>query len=192
MDGPTRKGEQSASLAVDDMPRCLQALVPILAQGIEKELRGGGGFDALGLLREAAGKLAETNYLWARIIPGLLPIEIVAIVHWARVEPQRAIDLVDNIEGWRDVPMHKAGARPIHRFRWKCMWSDISSLSMSFSLSIRGWPRRSHFPVERKSRCPSYWHIAAFWILRTCVKACLAWRFAERKVGFLKRLSSAW
>ena len=71
-----------------------------------------GGFDTLGLLREAAGKLARTTNLWACVIPGLLPVEIAAIVHWARVEPQRAIDLVDNIESWRDVPMHKAGGPP--------------------------------------------------------------------------------
>ena len=86
--------------------------MPILAQGMEKELRGRGGFNTLGRLREAAGKLAQTTNLWARVIPGLLPIEIGAIVHWARVEPSRAIDLVDNIESWRDVPMHKAGGPP--------------------------------------------------------------------------------
>ena len=112
VDGITPTGEESASLAVEDMPRCLQALVPILAQGVERELRGRGGFDTLGLLREAVGKLAETTNLWARVIPGLLPIEIGAIVHWAPVEPSRAIDLVGNIESWRDVPMHKAGGPP--------------------------------------------------------------------------------
>ena len=112
VDGLTRTGREIASLAAQDMPRCLEALVPILAQGVERELRGRGGFDTLGLLREAACKLAETTNLWACVIPGLLPIELGAIVHWARVEPQRAIDLVDNIESWRDVPMHKAGGPP--------------------------------------------------------------------------------
>ena len=112
VDGLTRTGEESASLAFEDMPTCLEALVPILAQGVEGELRGRGGFDTLGLLREAAGKLAETTNLWARVIPGLLPIEIGAIVHWARVEPRLAIDLVDNLESWRDVPMHKEGGPP--------------------------------------------------------------------------------
>ena len=112
VNGLTRTGEESASLAFEDIARCLQALVPILAQGVEGELRGRGGFDTLGRLREAAGKLAQTTNLWARVIPGLLPIEIGAIVHWARVEPSRAIDLVDNIESWRDVPMHKAGGPP--------------------------------------------------------------------------------
>ena len=87
VDGLTRTGREIASLAAQDMPRCREALVPILAQGVEKELRGRGGFDTLGLLCEAAGKLAETTNLWARVIPGLLPIEIGAIVHWARVEP---------------------------------------------------------------------------------------------------------
>ena len=112
MDGITHTGREIASLAARDMPRCIEALVPILAQGVERELRGRGGFDTLGLLREAAGKLARTTNLWACVIPGLLPVEIAAIVHWARVEPQRAIDLVDNIESWRDVPMHKAGGPP--------------------------------------------------------------------------------
>ena len=156
VDGLTRTGREIASLAFEDMPRCLQALVPILAQGVEGELRGRGGFDTLGRLREAAGKLAQTTNLWVRVIPGLLPIEIGAIVQWARVEPSRAIDLVDNIESWRDVPMHKAGGpRPIQRFRWRCTWSGTSRVSMSSIWSSPGLPSNHPHRSRRNMRLRS-------------------------------------
>ena len=45
--------------------------------------------------------------MWARECPGLIPVEVGAITHWARVNPGRADKLVTDLVSWRDVAMHR-------------------------------------------------------------------------------------
>ena len=66
----------------------------------------------LNLLRVAANTLWEGRNLWARICPRLLPIEVGTIVHWARTNPPRAVELVEKIGTWRDVAMHSVHRPP--------------------------------------------------------------------------------
>ena len=81
-------------------------------RGLEANLLGRGGASILDLLRAAANTLWESKNLWARTCPGLLPIEVGAIVHWSRVNPSRAVELVEKIETWRDVAMHSVHRPP--------------------------------------------------------------------------------
>ena len=45
--------------------------------------------------------------MWARECPGLVPVEVGVIAHWARVNPPRAEKLVTEVVSWRDVAMHR-------------------------------------------------------------------------------------
>ena len=66
-----------------------------------------GGISIVDLLCRAAQSLVETDRVWARQCPGLTPVEIGAIAHWARVNPPRADKLVTDIVSWRGVAMHR-------------------------------------------------------------------------------------
>ena len=83
---------------------------PLLAPVVEMRLRGEDGVPIIPLLRRGARSLAETDNLWARECPGLIPIEVGAIIYWACVQVARAERLLDNIVSWRDVAMHRYGA----------------------------------------------------------------------------------
>ena len=83
------------------------APAPVLAAHIEPRLRGEGNAPTLPLLRRTAESLAETEDLWARECPGLLPSEVRAIVHWACVDLRRANELIDDIVSWRNSAMHR-------------------------------------------------------------------------------------
>ena len=105
--GPTVGGLQITALAEMESGRRRDALAPLLAARVEAWLRGQGDVPIVDLLRRAARDLAKTKNLWARECPGLIPAEVSAIVHWACVSVRRAKELVDNIESWRDVAMHR-------------------------------------------------------------------------------------
>ena len=105
--GPTVGGFQITALAEMESGRRRDALAPLLAARVEAWLRGQGDVPIVDLLRHAARDLAKTKNLWARECPGLIPAEVSAIVHWACVSVRRAKELVDNIESWRDVAMHR-------------------------------------------------------------------------------------
>ncbi len=81
----------------------------MLAQGVEAALRGQNDLPIIPLLRQAAQSLATSRNLWVRVCPGLVPVEVGAIVYWACVDAQRAQDLVGDIEINRDVAMHLVG-----------------------------------------------------------------------------------
>ena len=106
-DGPTADGRGAAALARLDRERRREALVPLLAARVDADLRGQGGISIVDLLRRAAQSLAETDHVWARECPGLVPVEVGAITHWARVNPLRAYKLVTDLVSWRDVAMHR-------------------------------------------------------------------------------------
>ena len=111
-DGPTAKGVRVALLIECDERHREERLRDVLRKGLKANLQGRGGVSILDLLRAAANTLWESKNLWARTCPGLLPIEVGAIVHWARVNPSRAVELVDSIEKWRDVAMHPFALPP--------------------------------------------------------------------------------
>ena len=106
-DGPTPDGRGAVALVGLDLERRCEALAPLLAPRVEADLRGHGGISIVDLLRRAAQSLAETGHVWARQCPGLVPVEVGAITHWARVNPPRADKLVTDVVSWRDVAMHR-------------------------------------------------------------------------------------
>ena len=83
-----------------------------MREGLEANLPGRGGVSILDLLRVVANTLWEGRNLWARTCPRLLPIEVGTIVHWARTNPSRAVELVEKIGTWRDVDMHSVHRPP--------------------------------------------------------------------------------
>ena len=105
--GPTADGRETAALAEVNRERRREVLAPMLAERVERRLRGQGDTSIVDLLRRAAGRLETTTNLWARECPGLISVEVGAIVHWACVNARRANELVDNIVSWRDVAMHR-------------------------------------------------------------------------------------
>ena len=111
-DGPTARGVQVAMLIECDERHREERLRKVLREGLEANLLGRGGVSILDMLRTAANTLWTSENLWARTCPGLLPIEVGAIVHWARTNPSRAIELVEKIETWRDVAMHSVHRPP--------------------------------------------------------------------------------
>ena len=62
--------------------------------------------EALPLLRAGARTLAATTNLWARECPGLMPVEVGSLLHWASVDATRAQRLLGSLVTWRDVAMH--------------------------------------------------------------------------------------
>ena len=100
-------GRDVAALAGLDRELQREALAPLLAERVEADLRGQGGISIVDLLCRAVQSLAETDRVWARECPGLLPIEVGAITHRARVNPPRADKLVTDIVSWCGVAMHR-------------------------------------------------------------------------------------
>ena len=109
-DGLTDAGWRAATVGDVGPPSIRSALAPLLAAAIENQLRGENGVPIIPLLRRGAQTLAETDNLWARECPGLIPIEVGAIVYWACVQVARTEQMLDNIVSWRDVAMHRYGA----------------------------------------------------------------------------------
>ena len=109
-DGLTDAGWRVATLGEAGPPSIRSALAPLLTAAVEKQMRGEDAVLIVPLLRRGAQTLAETGNLWARECPGLVPIEVGAIVYWACVQVSRAEHLLDNVVSWRDVAMHRYGA----------------------------------------------------------------------------------
>ena len=105
--GLTSDGREVAALAELEPERRRETLASMLAPRVERYLRGQGDLPIVDLLRRAAGALEKTTNLWARECPGLIPVEVGAIVYWACINRRRAEELVDNIVSWRDVAMHR-------------------------------------------------------------------------------------
>ena len=109
-DGLTDAGWRVATLGEEGPRRVRSALAPLLTAAVEKQMRGEDAVLIVPLLRRGAQTLAETDNLWARECPGLVPIKVGAIVYWACVQVSRAEHLLDNVVSWRDVAMHRYGA----------------------------------------------------------------------------------
>ena len=84
----------------------------VLALGVRECMLGQDGIEIVPLLQRGATILAKTNHVWARCCPGLLPIEMEAIVYWASVESPRCLELLDDLIVMRDVAMHRIGEPP--------------------------------------------------------------------------------
>ena len=84
-------------------------LIETLAQGLSRYLVGQGGTAIVALLQAGAATLAESDHPWVRFCPGLLPLEMGAIVHWACIDTRKCRELLDNLVIWRDVAMHHHG-----------------------------------------------------------------------------------
>ena len=83
-----------------------------LAVGVRDCMIGQDGIEIVPLLQRGATILAKTNHVWARGCPGLLPIEMEAIVYWACVESPRCLELLADLIVMRDVAMHRIGEPP--------------------------------------------------------------------------------
>ena len=105
----TDAGRQVAASATLDPSRRREAMAPVLAQGVEAALRGQDGLPIIPLLRRAAQTLAMSTNLWVRTCPGLVSVEVGAIVYWACVDARRAQNILRDIEINRDVAMHRVG-----------------------------------------------------------------------------------
>ena len=66
-----------------------------LAVGVRECMIGQDSIEIVLLLQRGASMLAKTNHVWARCCPGLLPVEMEAIVYWACVESPRCLKLLD-------------------------------------------------------------------------------------------------
>ena len=82
-DGLTDAGWRAATLGEAGPPSIRSALAPLLAAAVETQLSGEDAVPIVPLLRRGAQALVETDNLWARQCPGLIPIEVGAIVYWA-------------------------------------------------------------------------------------------------------------
>ena len=100
------RGLMDTGRRIADDPEDLAA---VLALGIEKHLVSASGTEIVPLLRKGAAALAATDDLWARHCPGLLPIEMGTIVHWACVNERKCANVLENLLTWRDVAMHRRG-----------------------------------------------------------------------------------
>ena len=83
------------------------ALSATLSNAVEEHLRAEGVTPIIPLLQRAALALGQTTNLWGREVPGLIPAEVGAIIHWSCTSVARAETLVDEIVSWRDAAMHR-------------------------------------------------------------------------------------
>ena len=83
-----------------------------LAVGVRDCMIGQDGIEIVPLLQRGASILARTNHVWARCCPGLLPVEMEAIVYWACVAAPRCLKLLDELIILRDVAMHQLREPP--------------------------------------------------------------------------------
>ena len=83
-----------------------------LAVGVRDCMIGQDGIEIVPLLQRGASILARTNHVWARCCPGLLPIEMEAIVYWACAAAPRCLKLLDELIILRDVAMHRLREPP--------------------------------------------------------------------------------
>ena len=67
------------------------------------------GLPIVPLLQQGAQVLSKTTHLWAIHCPGLLLIEMDALIYHACVDAEYAQQLPDYLISWRDTAMHPVG-----------------------------------------------------------------------------------
>ena len=98
-------GRGGAELTRLDREIRLNLLAPILATGVESALVGQDDAPLVPLLRDAARRTSNASSPWAQQLPGLLPVEVAAIIHWACLDIERAHALIRDFEDYRDLAM---------------------------------------------------------------------------------------
>ena len=107
-EGMTAEGARLVALTESRGPgEVRRALVGILRRAVTRHLRGPGSLEVLPLLGAGARTLMSTTNLWARECPGLIPVEVSSLIHWAHVDATRAQKLLSSLVTWRDVAMHR-------------------------------------------------------------------------------------
>ena len=106
-DGLTELGHRVVDRAAD--------VEDALAVGVRDCMIGQDGIEIVPLLQRGATILARTNHVWARCCPGLLPIEMEAIVYWACAAAPRCLKLLDELILLRDAAMHQRREPPDSR-----------------------------------------------------------------------------
>ena len=106
-DGLTELGQRVVDRTAD--------IEDALAVGVRDCMIGQDGIEIVPLLQRGASILARTNHVWARCCPGLLPVEMEAIVYWACVASPRCLKLLDELILLRDVAMHQRREPPNRR-----------------------------------------------------------------------------
>ena len=101
----TDSGRKVVALVELDRDTHRQLLAPILAKGVEPALVGQEGTSLVPLLRGAAQRISDARSPWAQQCPGLLPVEVATIGHWACIDIQRAHALARDIEINRNLAM---------------------------------------------------------------------------------------
>ena len=86
-----------------------QTVTRILGKLITDHYLGEDGIPIVPLLQKGAQVLSETTHLWAIHCPGLLLIEMDALIYHACVNAEYAQQLADQLISWRDTPMHPVG-----------------------------------------------------------------------------------
>ena len=105
----TASGEAVARFLDLDLVTYRELLVPVLRQRVESALAGEEGVRLVPVLRAAAQRLSITQNRWARHCPGVLPVEVAAIVHWACIDIRYAKRLSRNIVTIRRFAMRGIG-----------------------------------------------------------------------------------
>ena len=85
------------------------ALANLLKQQLKTCYRGQDDLDITSLLQRGAGLLADTNHVWAAYCPGLLLVELEALIYTACTDSTQAVQLCDDLMVNRDVAMHHYG-----------------------------------------------------------------------------------
>ena len=116
---------------------CTADVEDALAVGVRDCMIGQDGIEIVPLLQRGASILARTNHVWAQCCPGLLPIEMEAIVYWACVASPRCLKLLDELILLRDVAMHRVGGPPDRRMSDAENTEIHAEIATNFYLSHR-------------------------------------------------------
>ena len=108
-----------------------------LAVGVRDCMIGQDGIEIVPLLQRGASTLARTNHVWAQCCPGLLPVEMEAIVYWAYVASPRCLKLLDELILSRDVAMHRVRGPPDRRMSDAEITELHEEMTTNFYLSHR-------------------------------------------------------
>ena len=112
-------GREIAALSPGTVTQDEQHLMDLLAQQIQRHYLGQNDIPVIHRLQAAARTLATTDHTWASCCPGLLVVELDALILWSFTDATQADHLIDEMVTWRDVAMHRSDApaqdvAPVH------------------------------------------------------------------------------
>ena len=136
-------------------------LTEVLARGLRKHLVGQEGTAIVDLLVAGVATLAASSHPWARFCPGLLTIEMSAIVHWACVNVRKCQRLMNDLVSWRDAAMHRHGAPDPDRSKEENARIHYEALA-GFYLSHAWLAERVRMPVGEELALAKLLEFAGF------------------------------